>query len=115
MSNRLSEPGRLPLIPEPLVAARAGAIFSQSRLQSIRVFELGKAFLELPSDLWNLVRQFGKTIENAMRLRDVACMNDHLLADIGIRRDQLPGLFLDGKLADIADNARGHRKSSPAD
>lgn len=106
MSNRLCGAGRIPLMPEPLLAARAGTIFSESRLQSLQVSALGRAFFELPATLWNLVHSLGKTIENAVRLRDVACMSDHLLRDIGIRRDQLPQLFIEGRLADIAGDRR---------
>ena len=114
MSNRLCGTGRIPLMPEPLLAARAGAIFSESRLQSMQVSALGRAFFELPGALWNLVRSLGKTIENAVRLRDVACMSDHLLRDIGIRRDQLPRLFVEGRLADIAGELRRTRHDDAA-
>ena len=109
MSNRLADAGRLPLLPEPMPAARAGAVFSETRLQSDRVFELGRAFFELPADIWNVVRHVRKSIESAISLRDVARMNDHLLADIGIRRDQLPQLFLEGRLGDVVDSARKRR------
>ena len=115
MSNRLSEAGHMPLMPEPLLAAQAGAAFSASRLQTMQVLRLGKAFFELPADLWNVVHRLGNAIDNAMRLRDVAGMDDHMLADIGVRRDQLPGLFVDGRLADVTAGARAHRKSYPTD
>lgn len=115
MSNRLADAGRIPLMPEPLLAARAGTRFRESRLQSMQVSALGRAFFELPAALWNLVRSLGKTIENAMRLRDVACMSDHLLRDVGIRRDQLPQLFLEGRLADIAGDMGRSRRGDAAD
>lgn len=108
MSNRLCGAGRIPLMPEPLLAAGAGTLLSESRLQSMQVSALGRAFFELPAALWNLVHRLGNAIENASRLRDVACMSDHLLRDIGIRRDQLPQLFLEGRLADIAGDRSRH-------
>lgn len=109
MSNRLADAGRLPLLPQPLVAAATGAMFTQTRDQTDRARALGRAFLALPADLFNLVRGLEKSIESARILRDLSGMSDHMLADIGIRRDQLPMMLREGRLDDFAGHAREHR------
>ena len=50
MSNRLIQIGRVPMIPDPYVAIRAGQIFSSSRAQTERVLELGEAYV--PNDVY---------------------------------------------------------------
>lgn len=114
MSNRLTDAGRIPLIPEPLLAANAGSVFSKTRAMSEKVTALGRAFFELPTMLWNLVRQVPRSIDAAMQLRDLASMSDHRLADMGIRRDQLPQLYLDGRLYAFGADIPARRKEEPA-
>ena len=114
MSNRLTDAGRLPLVLEPLLAAQAGSVFSETQALSIQVSELGRAFFELPGMFWNLVRQVTESIETAMRLRNLAGMSDHMLSDMGIRRDQLPQLFLAGRLSAFGDSIAPSRKGNVA-
>lgn len=94
MSNRLIQLGRVPLIPDPLVAIQASSAFSQSQAQTEQVQALGRAFRDMPGDIWNVVTGFASAIDQAIRIRMLSSMNDRALSDIGLRRDQLPMLFV---------------------
>ena len=93
MSNRLIQIGRVPLIPDPHVAIKASQAFSFSKDQTERVLELGRAYFSLPSIIGNGIRRCADRIETAMQIRSLSVMTDDSLADIGIRRDQLPQLY----------------------
>ena len=93
MSNRLIQIGRVPLIPDPRVALQASRAFSASRDQTERVIELGVSYFNLLSSIRNGIRNFTKILERAMQIRSLSTMSDQSLADIGVRRDQLPQLY----------------------
>lgn len=114
MSNRFADAGFLPPTPELPVAARAGAMVSQTRLQTRQAFELGRAFFELPGDIWNMLGRLARTIDTAVRLRDAVNMDDRRLADLGIRRDELPALLAAGRLGEIMDAQRPFRRTGRA-
>ncbi len=108
MSNRLIEIGRIPLIPDPHVAVKASLVFSQNRAQTNQVMELGKSFVELPLALWKAIRSYKKILDSAMHMRDLCSMNDRALADIGIRRDQIPELYRQTKDNGVVDRMLDH-------
>jgi len=93
VSNRLIQLGRVPLIPDPEIAIKAGQAFSLSLAQTERVVEMGRAFFSLLSSIGNGIRGFADMIERAIQVRDLSVMTDKSLADIGMRRDQLPMLY----------------------
>jgi len=93
VSNRLVEIGRVPLIPDPYTALRASQVFSSTREQAEKALALGTAFGGLLSGIRDGVRRFADGLERAMRIRDLSMMTDKSLADIGLRRDQLPQLY----------------------
>mgnify|MGYP001292226180 CR=1 FL=1 len=93
MSNRLLHIGRVPLIPDPQTAIQASSAFAASQEQTDQVFALGRAFRALPRDIWNMVHNISRSLNEAMRMRDLSSMNDQALADIGLRRDQISMLF----------------------
>lgn len=94
MSNRLNEIGRVPLMPDPLVALQTSSAFSLSQDQTEQVMALGRAFRDMPKDIWSAISGCAKIIEEATRIRDIAAMEDSMLSDIGLRRDQIPHLFV---------------------
>lgn len=99
MSNRLIQIGRVPLIPDPQVALKASQAFSVSRDRTERVLELGAAYLSLWSTIRDGLGRFTKTVERAIQNRSLSTMDDKGLADIGVRRDQLPQYY-DGDIID---------------
>ena len=101
MSNRLIQIGRVPLIPDPYVAIKAGQAFSFSQAQTDRVIALGTAYFGLLSLLLNGIRGTADMLERAVQIRNLSTMTDASLADIGIRRDQLPQLFDGSRFDDI--------------
>jgi len=102
VSNRLIQLGRVPLIPDPGVAIKASQAFSLSQVRTERVVELGTAFSSLLSIIGNGIRRLADMVERAIQVRDLSMMTDKSLADIGIRRDQLPRFYdgsgFDGKV-----------------
>ena len=93
MPNRLIQIGRVPLIPDPLVALKASEAFSASRDQTTRVIELGISFCTLLSSIRHGIRNFSNILERAMQIRSLSTMSDQSLADIGVRGDQLPQFY----------------------
>ena len=102
MSNRLIQIGRVPLIPDPDIAIKASQVFSNTQAQMNQVIELGNAYLGLWSNLRNSFRRFSELLDRASEVRNLSTMSDKSLADIGIRRDQLPQLYRDANFGDIA-------------
>lgn len=98
MSNRLIQIGRVPLMPDPLVAVQASNAFASSKEQTDQVFALGRAFRQMPQDIWNAIRGCAQAMEDAIRIRGLSSMNDRALSDIGLRRDQIPMLFIDRRV-----------------
>ena len=94
MSNRLTQIGRVPLIPDPRVAIRASQAFSACRDRTEKVRNLGAAYLNLLSTIRDSLRAFTKTVERAIQIRTLSTMDDKALADIGVRRDQLPQYYV---------------------
>ena len=111
MSNRLIQIGRVPLIPDPEVALKASQAFSFSQAQTERVTQLGEACFGLWSTLQNGIRQFGDLLERAIQIRNLSTMSDKSLADIGIRRDQLPQLYIGSGVEDLVGSERSVRSS----
>ena len=95
MSNRLSQFDRVPMMPDFDVALQASSVFTTSKEQTDQVFALGRAFRQLPQDIWNTIRGFARLMEEALLIRSLSSMNDRALSDIGLRRDQIPMLFID--------------------
>ncbi len=93
MSNRLIQIGRVPLIPDPSVAIKASQAYSFSQAQTERVTELGTAYFSLLSIIRSGIRGFVDMLERAIQIRNLSTMTDASLADIGLRRDQLPQLY----------------------
>lgn len=107
MSNRLSHMDRLPLIPDPLVAIQASSAVSLSQSQTEQVFALGRAFRQMPMDIWHALSNCARVIEEATRIRDISSMDDGMLSDIGLRRDQVPQLFVSRGLDRLDGNFNG--------
>ena len=107
MSNRLIQIGRIPLIPDPYVAIKASEAFSISRAQTERVVAMGTAYFSVLLAIRNGISQFVARLERALQIRNLSAMTDQSLADIGVRRDQLPQ-FYDGS---GFDNMTGKRPS----
>lgn len=101
MSNRLIQIGRVPLIPDPYVALKASEAFSLSRAQTEQVIALGAAYLRIPSFIRNTIRRCADRLERAIQIRNLSMMNDTSLADIGVRREQLPQLYNASKFDQI--------------
>lgn len=101
MSNRLIQIGRVPLIPDPDIAIKASQVFSNSQSQMEQVIRLGHAYLGLWSHLRNSFRRFFDLLDRATEVRNLSTMSDQSLADIGIRRDQLPQLYHQANFGDI--------------
>lgn len=93
MSNRLLQVGRIPLIPDPHVALKASQALSGNQAQTERAVTVGRAFFEPLKLVGAVLHRFGNGLERALRIRNMATMNDAALADIGVRRDQLPQIF----------------------
>ncbi len=106
MSNRLIQIGRVPLIPDPSVAVKASQAFSFSEAQTERVIELGTSYSSLLSIIRNGIRGFVDTLERAIHIRNLSTMTDKNLADIGLRRDQLPQLYDGSGFDDIVGRRR---------
>ena len=111
MSNRLIQIGRVPLIPDPVVALKASQAFSVSQAQTERVAHLGEAIFGLWSTLLNGISRFGDLLERANQVRNLSTMSDKSLADIGIRRDQLPQLYIGSGVEDLVASERSARSS----
>jgi uncharacterized protein YjiS (DUF1127 family) len=94
VSNRLIQLGRVPLIPDPLVALQASSAFSNSQSQTNQVIAIGQSI----SGLWHAITGCAKAIDNALQIRRISSMDDRLLSDMGLRRDQIPGLFIDRRV-----------------
>ena len=101
MSNRLIQTGRVPLMPDPMVAIQENSAFASSKEQTNQVLALGRAFRQLPWDVWNAIRGCARAMDVAVRIRSLSSMNDRALSDIGIRRDQIPMLFIEGRIDQI--------------
>lgn len=101
MSNRLTQIGRVPLIPDPDVAVKASELFSISQAQTKQVVELGRAFGDLLASMRNGVQQFTDLLERATQIRNLSTMSNKSLADIGIRRDQLAQLYTERSFDNI--------------
>jgi hypothetical protein len=101
VSNRLLEIGRIPLIPDPAVAVRAGAVFAEALARADRVIRYKNAFFEPPARLWNALRRFGEMLERATYMRDLSVMGDRELEMRGVRRDQIGDLFFKKHLGDF--------------
>ena len=109
MSNRLIQIGRVPLIPDPSVAIKASQAFSFNQAQTERVLELGTAYFSLLSIIRSGMRGFVDTLERAIQIRNLSTMTDESLADIGLRRDQLPQLYDGSRFDDIVGRRRSVR------
>ena len=101
MSNRLGQNGRIPLIADPNVAVKASQILYLSKFQTEQVVDLGRAYGGLLSKLRQGIRGFGDLLERAIQIRNLSTMSDKALADIGVRRDQLPHLYYGSGFDDI--------------
>lgn len=108
MSNRLIQTGRVPLMPDPMVAIQRNSAFASSKEQTNQVLALGRAFRALPMDIWNAVMGVAQSMHDAIRIRNISSMNDRELADIGLRRDQISMLFVDRR-RDQLDGAPAER------
>lgn len=106
MSNRLIQIGRVPLIPDPYVAIKASKAFSFSQARTDRVSQLGADCFGFLSAIRNGIRGIADMLERAIQIRNLSTMTDQSLADIGIRRDQLPQLYHGSGFDDIV---RRHR------
>jgi uncharacterized protein YjiS (DUF1127 family) len=109
VSNRLIQIGRVPLIPDPDVALKASQAFSVNEAQTARVTHLGEVCFGFWSIIRNGIQGFADMLETAIQIRDLSTMSDKSLADIGLRRDQLPQLFNKSEV----DGLMGHRRSIP--
>ena len=101
MSSRLIRIGCVPPIPDPYVAIKASQAFFFSQAQTERVTEQGTDFFSLLSAIRNGIRRFGDLLERVIKIRYLSTMTDKSLADIGIRRDQLPQLYAGSRFDDI--------------
>ena len=106
MSNRLIQIGRVPLIPDPDVAVKASQAFSFNQDQTKRVTDLGEDCFGLWSTVRNGIRGFVDMLETAIQIRNLSTMSDKSLADIGIRRDQLPQLYHGSGVDDLVRRRR---------
>ena len=96
MSNRLNTPTRVPLIGDPEVAERAGAALAESRARTEQVRAMGRAFADLGRAVVRFFARLNKSMDEALAMRDLANMSDHMLADIGLKRSDIPALFARG-------------------
>lgn len=98
MSNRLESASPLPLIMDPLQAMKLGQSINNAQRQTEQTIELGSAFMELIRDVTGLFSWIGRSINNAVEMRNLYDLSDRQLADIGLSRHQIPQLWAQGQL-----------------
>ena len=87
MSNRLSTVERMPL---GTYAVEHGSVVRDSRAQAEYVMELGRGLGASLRALGQLFTWVDRRIDEATAMRDLAMMNDRMLADIGLKRSDIP-------------------------
>jgi hypothetical protein len=95
MSNRLLVIGRIPLIPDPEMAMRAGALFADAIALTDRAIQYKNGFFAPTTTLMSALRRFRQIVERAVYLRDLSVMCDRELAIRGVRRDGIRDLFFE--------------------
>lgn len=90
MSNRLDNTFRIPLIPDPDLALRAGMAFTLSRAHAERVISFGRATAESFSVFGEVLEDLGRAIEQARRAQTLSALSDKELARRGLSRSGIP-------------------------
>ena len=103
MSNRLIEIGRIPLIPDPAAAVKAGALFAECQGRTDRVVQYKNDFFEPPTKLWAALRRWGQALDQANYMQGLSVMGDRALAIQGVQRDKIYELFFQKNADDFVD------------
>lgn len=89
MSNRLKSAGTLPLIIDPLQARKLGQAINNNQRQVAQTVALGDAYMAPFRAIAAMFSWIGRSIEDAVELRNLYETCDRQLADIGIQRRQI--------------------------
>ena len=93
MSNRHFAIGRIPLIPDPLAALKAGAMVNEAIEQTEKVKQYSDDFFAPPRTLWHALRRCGDAMDRASYVRDLSVMEDRELEMHGVDRDRIHEVF----------------------
>lgn len=91
MSNRLNTVDRIPLTADAEVASNAAQhYFVAARSQVEQVTNYGETIAEALRAVWHALTWVERRVEEAAAMRELATMNDRMLADIGLKRSDIP-------------------------
>ena len=102
MSNRLSTVERVPLIPNIQIAADVADSVRISRARAEEMAEYGRQIGEVLharlvrkalKAVWHGLTWANDRVVEARAINELSKMDDRMLADIGLRRSDLPMLF----------------------
>lgn len=100
MSNRLESVGAFPLIMDPIQAMKLGQSINNTQRQTAQTIALGQSFLGLFRGISGMFSWIGRSVRYAQEMRVLSEMNDRQLADIGLSRNEIPGLCAQGRFRD---------------
>ncbi len=115
MSNRLNAKVRIDIVPE----VEGLSSFDQHRIIRQAEIQRGEALARMVSLLWRAARAAGQRLFRAHvggHVAELAVLDDHTLADIGVTRHQVPS-FVAREVAaaqDIASRTRNVRETAHA-
>lgn len=91
MATRLDNTN-LRVFPGPVFPGivNSRSVISTTLHRTAQAAELGSAFGNLFAMLWRPLINLQASIERARTVNELTVMNDRMLADIGIRREELP-------------------------
>lgn len=107
MSLVLNRTTSYPVMPEFAISSRLGAMLFQSRAQTEQTLALGEAFFSVFRSMRNGLRRFDASVTEARAMRDLVGLSDQILADIGIKRSQIPDIIAKGGLDKGVETAVG--------
>lgn len=93
MSNRLATTERMLKLPEVELAGGAMETYLSTRRQAETVMEYGRALADTVRAVWRAIAWIGQRVDEAEAMRDLAALNDRMLADIGLKRSDIPLLY----------------------
>ncbi len=115
MSNRLYAKDRVDIVPE----VEGLTPFDQHRVIRQAEIERGEALARMIGVLWRAARAAGQRLfrpHAGGHDAELTELDDHILADIGVTRDQVPG-FVSREIAaarDVANRNRHERETAHA-
>jgi uncharacterized protein YjiS (DUF1127 family) len=106
MSNRLTTIDRVPLTPDVEVAGNMSETFLSTRRQAETVVAYGRALVDTVRAVGHAFSWLGERVDEAEAMCELASLNDRMLADIGLKRSDIPLLCQRQREDDVMTNGR---------